>query len=264
MRADAAAAAPHQHAAALALHRAVRGCGAVARMRESEIVLGRSRIHFLSAERGANVVGHTASLLLEVDEAQDVDIEKFDREFRPMASSTNATTVYYGTAWDDASLLERAKQANLEAERRDGRRRHFEYDWQHVARCNPAYGAFVERERQRLGETHPLFLTQYCLKTIAGGGRLFTRRTARAARRCARARSARRSPARRTSRGSTSPAAMTDDALDAATHRATRRVLTIGRLVYPPRRARWCRSRASRSSSTTPGRASRTRRCCRG
>src|SRR5262245_10956465 len=39
--------------------------GAVARMRESEIVLGRSRIHFLSAERGANVVGHTASLLLE-------------------------------------------------------------------------------------------------------------------------------------------------------------------------------------------------------
>ena len=146
----------------------------VARMRESEIVVGRSRIHFLSAERGANVVGHTASLLLEADEAQDIDIEKFDREFRPMASSTNATTVYYGTAWDDASLLERAKQANLEAERRDGRRRHFEYDWEHVARWNPAYGEFVERERQRLGETHPLFLTQYCLKTIAGGGRLFS------------------------------------------------------------------------------------------
>jgi hypothetical protein len=32
----------------------------------------------------------------------------------------------------------------------------------------------VESERRRLGETHPLFLTQYCLKPIAGGGRLFT------------------------------------------------------------------------------------------
>lgn len=136
--------------------------------------LGRARVVFLSAERGANVVGHTASLLLEVDEAQDVDPEKFDREFRPMAASTNATTVYYGTAWDDRTLLERAKQANLEAERRDGVRRHFEYDWQAVAAHVPPYAAFVESERRRLGETHPLFLTQYCLKPIAGGGRLLS------------------------------------------------------------------------------------------
>ena len=47
-----------------------------------------------------------------------------------MAASTGATTVLYGTAWDDRTLLERTKQANLEAERRDGVRRHFEYDWQ--------------------------------------------------------------------------------------------------------------------------------------
>jgi len=136
--------------------------------------LGRARQVFLSAEPGSNVVGHTASILLEVDESQDVDREKFDREFRPMASATNATTVHYGTAWDDTCLLEQVKQANLELERRDGVRRHFEYDWQEVARCNPAYGRFVEAERQRLGENHPLFLTQYCLKTIAGGGRLFS------------------------------------------------------------------------------------------
>src|SRR3990172_11884379 len=42
--------------------------------------LGRARQLFLSAEPSANVVGHTAGLLLEVDEAQDVDREKFDRE----------------------------------------------------------------------------------------------------------------------------------------------------------------------------------------
>jgi hypothetical protein len=53
-------------------------------------------------------------------------------------------------------------------------RRHFEYDWQVVALHNPAYGRFVESERQRLGEDHPLFLTQYCLRTLTGGGRLLS------------------------------------------------------------------------------------------
>jgi hypothetical protein len=145
-----------------------------ARQGQNIIVIGRARQVFLSAELGANVVGHTASLLLEVDEAQDVDREKFDREFRPMAAPANATTVYYGTPWDDCTLLEQAVQANLERERRDGLRRHFQYDWTIVAQHNPAYARFVEAERQRLGENHPLFLTQYALKTVSGGGRLFS------------------------------------------------------------------------------------------
>ena len=147
---------------------------AAARKEANSIQIGLARLNFLSAEPDANVVGHTAGLLLEVDEAQDVDADKFDREFRPMAATTNATTVYYGTARDDTTLLERAKQANLEAERRDGVRRHFEYDWQTIARYVPAYGAFVETERRRLGDTHPVYLTQYCLKPVSGGGRLLT------------------------------------------------------------------------------------------
>jgi len=139
------------------------------------IRVGRARQLFLSAEPESNVVGHTAHVLLEVDEAQDVDADKFDKEFRPMAATTGATTVLYGTAWDDRTLLERTKQANLEAQRRDGIRRHFEYDWQAVAEHNPVYARYVEGERQRLGENHPLFLTQYCLRPISGGGRLFSR-----------------------------------------------------------------------------------------
>ncbi len=150
------------------------GFGAAAKLQGDAIAVGDARIVFLSAEPSANVVGHTAGLLLEVDEAQDVDAEKFDREFRPMAATTNATTVYYGTAWDGTTLLERAKQAHLEAERIDGVRRHFSYDWEAVAAHNPSYAAFVEAERRRLGETHPAFLTQYCLKTISGGGRLLS------------------------------------------------------------------------------------------
>lgn len=135
---------------------------------------GGSRLLFLSAAPEANVVGHTADLLLEADEAQDIDPDKFDREFRPMGATANVTTVLYGTTWHDRTLLEQAKQANLEAERRDGERRHFSFDWQVVAQYNAAYAGYVENERQRLGETHPLFLTQYCLKPIAGGGRLFS------------------------------------------------------------------------------------------
>jgi hypothetical protein len=136
--------------------------------------VGKASQVFLSAEPTSNIVGHTAGLLLEVDEAQDVDVDKFDKELRPMAASTGATTVFYGTAWDDASLLERARQAHLEAERADGIRRHFEYGWEYVGACSPAYERYVLQERERLGADHPMFLTQYCLKPIPGQGRLLS------------------------------------------------------------------------------------------
>jgi hypothetical protein len=121
------------------------------------------------------VVGNTAHLLLEIDEAQDVSKEKYSKEFKPMGATTNVTTVHYGTTWDDATLLEEVKQTNLELERKDGVRRHFRYDWQEVARYNPDYQAYVEAERERLGEKHPLFLTQYCLLPIHGGGGFLSR-----------------------------------------------------------------------------------------
>ena len=138
----------------------------------NSVRLGRARQLFLSAEPSSNIVGHTADLLLEIDEAQDVDIDKFDKELQPMAAASGATTVFYGTTWDDGSLLERARQAHLAAERRDGIRRHFEFDWTVVAESRPAYGNFVRQQEARLGAEHPMFLTQYCLRTLPGAGRL--------------------------------------------------------------------------------------------
>ena len=120
------------------------------------------------------MVGHTADILLEIDEAQDINKDKYTKEFRPMGSSTNCTSVLYGTTWDDQTLLEQMKQANLEAQKKDGIQRHFSFDWTHVAACNPDYANFVEQERQRLGEEHPLFRTQYRLLPITGGGRLLS------------------------------------------------------------------------------------------
>ncbi len=139
------------------------------------VQLGSARAIFLSAEGSSSVVGHTADLLLEIDEAQDVDRDKYTKDFRPMGSAANATTILYGTTWDDNTLLEEVKQANLELERRDGIRRHFRYDWQEVGRYNPDYLRFVEGERQRLGDDHPLFRTQYALLPVAHGGRFLSR-----------------------------------------------------------------------------------------
>ena len=140
------------------------------------ISLGAARCIFLSAEESACVMGHTADILLEMDEAQDISREKYTREFRPMGSASNCTTVLYGTAWDDATLLEEVKQSNLELQRKDGVQRHFGFDWQVVARYNDDYRRYVEAERERLGKDHPLFLTQYALVPIHGGGRLLDMR----------------------------------------------------------------------------------------
>jgi len=134
------------------------------------IRLGSARAIFLSADETANVIGNTAHILLEIDEAQDVSQEKYTKEFKPMGATTNVTTVHYGTTWDDTTLLEEVKQSNLELERRDGIKRHFRYDWQEIAKHNPDYLAYVEGERERLGENHPLFLTQYRLLPLRGGG----------------------------------------------------------------------------------------------
>ena len=138
------------------------------------IRLGNARAVFLSADESANVVGHTAQILLEIDESQDVSKEKYTKEFKPMGATTNVTTVHYGTTWDDSTLLEEIKQTGHELEKKDGIKRCFRYDWQEVAKYNPDYLSYVESEREHLGENHPLFLTQYRLMPIQGGGGFFS------------------------------------------------------------------------------------------
>jgi hypothetical protein len=131
------------------------------------------RILFFSASPESHIVGATASLLLEIDEAQDVAIAKYDIELKPMASTTNATTVMYGTAWADDTLLARQRVHNLELQERDGVQRHFEFDWHTLAAINSHYKSFVEAEIARLGESTISIRTQYLLQPISGAGFLF-------------------------------------------------------------------------------------------
>jgi len=136
--------------------------------------LGLCRAFFFSAHPGANVVGATASVLLECDETQDVDEDKWNKDFVPMGASANVTTVFYGTMWTARTLLARVMRRLREAERADGIQRVFVVPWERVAQEVPAYGVYVQREMQRLGPEHPIIKTQYLLSEIDQAGRLFT------------------------------------------------------------------------------------------
>jgi len=138
------------------------------------IRVGRARILFFSAGPDSQIVGATASLLLEIDEAQDVDEAKYLKDLRPMGASTNVTTVLYGTAWTADTLLEHQRQENLRLEALDGIRRDFVYPWHTVAEANPDYGRFVQAEIDRMGEAHPLVRTQYLLDVLDSTGRFLS------------------------------------------------------------------------------------------
>src|SRR5512139_644708 len=137
---------------------------------------GAASAVFLSGSPLASVAGHTASLLLIGDEAQDLDADWFNRQFRPMTASTGAATVLFGTPWDGASLLERHAAANRarDAARQPVHPWHNEVGWREVDRYLPAYGRFVEQERERLGADHPIFLSQYEMVAARAEDRLLS------------------------------------------------------------------------------------------
>lgn len=135
--------------------------------------LGQARIFFLSGQPTANIVGATASTLLSVDEAQEVSIGKYDKEIAPMAASTNATRVFWGTAWTASTLLARELRAAEAAQLQDGIQRVFRIDADTVAKEVPEYGEFVQQQVERLGREHPLIKTQFFSEELAGEGGLF-------------------------------------------------------------------------------------------
>lgn len=132
-----------------------------------------ARVIFYSADKKAKVVGATASLLLSVDEAQDVDPAKYDKDFSPMAANTNATRVFWGTRWTSDTLLERELSTARLLEAHDGRQRVFFVTADEVRKVRPEYGAFVDEQIARMGRDHPLIKTQYFCETIDAEAGMF-------------------------------------------------------------------------------------------
>ena len=155
-----------------------------AQVEGNTIRFGLASATFLSGMPGANVAGHTASLALIGDEAQDLDTDWFDRQFKPMTASTGASTVLFGTPWQGDSLLERSVERNRKRdaafEHLGPRYRgawdpfHHQVSWEEVAEENEPYRTYVEKERDRLGASHPIFLSQYELVSVADEKRLLS------------------------------------------------------------------------------------------
>jgi hypothetical protein len=135
--------------------------------------IGKARVYFLSGSPSANVVGATANILLSVDEAQDILIDKFDKEIAPMAASTNATRVFWGTAWTSNTLLAREYALAKSLQEQDGHQRVWRLTADDVALEVPDYGRFVSDQVSRLGRHHPMVKTQYYSEDIDSQGGLF-------------------------------------------------------------------------------------------
>jgi hypothetical protein len=135
--------------------------------------IGSARIYFFSGSNASSVVGATATHLLECDEAQDVTIAKWDKDFAPMAASRNATCVFWGTAWTSKTLLARELRAARQLEAKDGRQRAFVLTADEVRQEVSEYGVFVDKQVARLGRNHPMVRTQYYSEEIDSEGGMF-------------------------------------------------------------------------------------------
>jgi hypothetical protein len=141
--------------------------------------MGRAWVSFLSGDGKANVVGATASLLLIVNEAQDIEAAVYDKKSEPMTASTNGTRLFAGTVWTSSTLLAREIHAAREAEQRDGMRRVFLFTADDVRKVVPWYGTHVDNVVKKLGRQHPLVRTQYfCEEIDAVAGMFYAGRLA--------------------------------------------------------------------------------------
>ncbi len=152
----------------------MRAIAGKARVQDGSIVrLGEASVHFVSAGPQSNARGQTASLLLVANECQDIDPDRWDAVFSPMAAAENAITLYMGTVWTASTLLSRQMRYLRALEASDGRQRLYLVPWRRVAEELPTYGAYVESQAKQLGAEHPFFKTEYELVELDGEGGLF-------------------------------------------------------------------------------------------
>lgn len=135
---------------------------------------------FLSINPSANVASQTAFTLLEGDEAQDIDTNKWERDAQPMGSFNNATTVFWGVAWTKESHIYKAMQQSYEMEKRLEKeigyrpKLVFKIDaYRVIASGNENYRKAFENQVARLGINHIAIQTQYLLNFVDSIGRYF-------------------------------------------------------------------------------------------
>jgi hypothetical protein len=127
---------------------------------------GGADITFLSTDKQASVVGATASICLDIDEAHKVDKGKFEEDFSPMTAYHNVPTVMWGVAADKQDLLYEYVQYNLE----NNPDCVLQYPASIWCDIRPQYAAHYEERKAKLGDDHPVILTQYDLVDVDAVG----------------------------------------------------------------------------------------------
>ncbi len=123
---------------------------------------GQAQLLFLSADKGANVVGSTASIALDIDEAHKVDKGKFEEDFGPMAAYHNVPIIMWGVAADKQDLLYEYVQHNKE----HNPELNLSYPAAVWCELLPQYAKHYEERVRKLGADHPVILTQYDLVDV--------------------------------------------------------------------------------------------------
>lgn len=129
-------------------------------------VLGNAVIQFLSTDKKANVVGATASICLDIDEAHKVDKGKYEEDFGPMSAFHNVPTIMWGVAADKQDLLYEHLQYNLETNPDCV----LQYSAEIWCELRESYAKHYTERRNKLGADHPVILTQYDLVDVESIG----------------------------------------------------------------------------------------------
>lgn len=125
----------------------------------------------ISASEGSNIEGESFKFII-CEEAQDISNFKIRKSIHPMGAAYNATIAKIGTATTFKGDFYEAIQRNKN-DFKEGRirvRNHFEYDYRVVIKYNPKYAKYIQKEKDRLGETSDEFKMSYGLEWILQSG----------------------------------------------------------------------------------------------
>lgn len=139
--------------------------------------VGNASVEFISSGPNANVVGGTANVCLDMDEAHKVTPEKFDEDFAPMAADTSAAIVLWGVASDGLDLISFYHDHNKAIGRPD---LNIDLPCEIWMEGNPNYEKHVNARVKALGWDHPIIKTQYRLLNVASEGNFLQPRHVRA------------------------------------------------------------------------------------
>jgi hypothetical protein len=129
---------------------------------------GDARVVFLSSDKNSSIVGDTASIALDLDEAHKVDAGKFDEDFAPMVAHYSSPVIMWGVAADENDLLYEYRQKNFNE--LNNPKNNLQYPASIWCELIPAYAKHYEERVKVLGPDHPIIKTQYDLIDIKALG----------------------------------------------------------------------------------------------